>query len=56
MVTVEVNLGENDEKPEQHLDEGEYIERVVVPLSELYDKLKGMSSPALNDVILRTCE
>ncbi|KAL9106562.1 MAG: hypothetical protein Q9227_008408 [Pyrenula ochraceoflavens] len=35
MVTVEVNLREGDKEPEQHLDEGEHIERVVVPLSEL---------------------
>lgn len=41
MVTVEVNLKEGDEPPEQHLDEGEFIERVTVPLSELYDKLQG---------------
>ncbi|KAI0004773.1 NUDIX hydrolase domain-like protein [Xylariaceae sp. FL0662B] len=43
MVTVEVDLGENDEKPEQHLDDGEYIERLVVPLSELYNKLQALS-------------
>lgn len=43
MVTVEVNLKEGEEPPEQHLDEGEYIERVVVPLSQLYDKLQGKS-------------
>ena len=41
MATVEVNLEEGDEKPEQHLDDGEYIERVIVPLHELYDKLQG---------------
>ena len=41
MVTVEVNLREDDEQPEQHLDEGEHIERVIVPLNELYDKLQG---------------
>lgn len=44
MVTIEVNLKEGDEPPEQHLDDGEYIERVNVPLSELYDKLKGKLS------------
>ncbi|EME45853.1 hypothetical protein DOTSEDRAFT_71522 [Dothistroma septosporum NZE10] len=43
MVTIEVNLKEGDEPPEQHLDDGEYIERVNVPLSELYDKLKALS-------------
>lgn len=44
MVTIEVNLKEGEATPEQHLDEGEHIERVIVPLSELYDKLKGKSS------------
>jgi hypothetical protein len=38
MVTVEVEL---KEEPEQHLDDGEHIERVVVPISELYEKLQG---------------
>lgn len=42
MVTVEVTLNEGDEEPEQHLDEGEHIQRVIVPLTELYDKLQGM--------------
>ena len=41
MVTVEVNLKEGDEQPEQHLEEGEHIERVVVPLDQLYEKLNG---------------
>lgn len=41
MATVEVNLSEDDALPEQHLDEGEHIERLIVPLSELYHKLKG---------------
>ena len=41
MVTVEVELQEGDEEPEQHLDDGEHIERVVVPISELYEKLQG---------------
>jgi hypothetical protein len=41
MVTVEVDLKEGDEEPEQHLDDGEHIERVVVPISELYEKLQG---------------
>lgn len=44
MVTVEVHLKEGDKQPEQHLDEGEYIERRVVPISELYDTLQGTSS------------
>ena len=43
MVTVEVELKEDDEEPEQHLDDGEHIERVVVPISELYEKLQGKS-------------
>jgi len=41
MVTVEVELKEGDAEPEQHLDDGEHIERVVVPISELYEKLQG---------------
>jgi len=36
---VEVQLNEGDEEPEQHLDDGEFIERFVVPLSELYERL-----------------
>lgn len=44
MVTVEVNLKEGEAPPEQHLDEGEHIERIVVPLSELYNKLNGKRS------------
>lgn len=44
MVTIEVNLKEGDEEPEQHLDEGEHIERRVVPLTELYDTLQGKST------------
>ena len=43
MVTVEVDLKEGEETPEQHLDEGEHIERVIVPLSDLYDKLQCTS-------------
>ncbi|KAF1822388.1 uncharacterized protein K489DRAFT_381142 [Dissoconium aciculare CBS 342.82] len=43
MVTIEVNLKEGDEEPEQHLDEGEHIERVVVPLDQLYEKLQAFS-------------
>ena len=42
LVTVEVNLSERDKTPEQQLDDGEYIERINVPLSGLYDKLQGM--------------
>lgn len=37
---VEVHLGEDDPEPEQHLDEGEDIQRVNVPLAELYERLE----------------
>lgn len=40
---MEVRLKEGDEEPEQHLDEGESIQRVVVPLDELHDRLMGIS-------------
>jgi len=43
MVTIEVNLKEGDDEPEQHLEEGEHIERVVVPLDQLYEKLQAFS-------------
>jgi len=43
MVTVEVELKEGDAEPEQHLEEGEHIERVVVPLEQLYEKLQAYS-------------
>ncbi|KAH7392691.1 ADP-ribose pyrophosphatase [Pyrenochaeta sp. MPI-SDFR-AT-0127] len=39
LAVVEVNLKEGDKEPEQALDDGEFIERVVVPLEELYDRL-----------------
>lgn len=46
LVMAEVQLpqgggrdGEDGELPEQRLDDGEHITRVVVPLSELYDRL-----------------
>lgn len=42
MVTIEVQLNDGDEEPEQHLDDGEHIERVIVPLHELHAKLLGM--------------
>jgi ADP-ribose pyrophosphatase len=38
-VTVEVDVGEAEGLPEQHLDEGESIERVVLPLGELFERL-----------------
>ena len=44
MVTIEVELKDGDKEPEQHLDDGEFIERRVVPISELYDTLQGMSN------------
>jgi ADP-ribose pyrophosphatase len=40
---VEVPLEESDKLPEQHLDEGEHIQRFVVPLAELHDKLMAFS-------------
>lgn len=43
LVMVEVTLGEGEEEPEQHLDDGEHIQRVVVPLSELYERLVSYS-------------
>ncbi|KIW23417.1 uncharacterized protein PV07_11615 [Cladophialophora immunda] len=40
LVMVEVKLNaEEDFMPEQRLDDGELIERVMVPLSELYERL-----------------
>ena len=39
LVMVEIRLTEEDEEPEQHLDDGEYIKRVMVPLDELYERL-----------------
>lgn len=39
MAMVEVQLGEGDEEPEQRLEDGEHIQRVVIPLSEFYDRL-----------------
>ncbi|KAL5375474.1 hypothetical protein DPSP01_011172 [Paraphaeosphaeria sporulosa] len=39
LATVEVQLKEGDKEPDQALDDGEFIERLVVPLEELYDRL-----------------
>ncbi|KAI8934624.1 hypothetical protein NX059_008317 [Plenodomus lindquistii] len=39
LAVVEVELGEEDEEPEQKLEEGEFIERVVVPVDELFERL-----------------
>ena len=43
LATVEVNLKEGDKEPEQALDDGEFIERVVVPLDELFERLEKYS-------------
>jgi len=40
---VEVQLKEGDKEPEQHLESGEHIERIVVPLEQLYDRLMEFS-------------
>jgi ADP-ribose pyrophosphatase len=37
---MEVQLKENDPEPEQHLDEGEDIQRVNIPLAELFERLE----------------
>jgi ADP-ribose pyrophosphatase len=39
LVMMEVQLSEKESMPDQKLDEGELIERVVVPLNELYERL-----------------
>lgn len=39
LVMVEVKLGEDYQEPEQRLEDGEHIQRVVVPLKDLYAKL-----------------
>lgn len=39
LVMVEVQLPEGEEMPEQRLEDGEHITRVVVPLAELYKRL-----------------
>ncbi|KAF2862116.1 hypothetical protein K470DRAFT_256384 [Piedraia hortae CBS 480.64] len=43
-VTIEVQLKESDAEPEQHLDDGEFIERRIVPVTELYDTLQALAS------------
>ncbi|AEO68714.1 uncharacterized protein THITE_2118293 [Thermothielavioides terrestris NRRL 8126] len=43
LVMVEVRLGEEEALPEQRLEDGEHIQRVVVPLAELYDRLMEYS-------------
>jgi ADP-ribose pyrophosphatase len=37
---VEIQLKEGDPEPEQHLDEGEDIQRVNIPVAELYTRLE----------------
>ena len=44
LATVEVLLKEEDQPPEQKLDDGEFIQLVIVPLAELYDKLVAYSN------------
>ena len=39
LVMMEVELKDGEGMPEQRLDDGEAIERVIVPLSELYGRL-----------------
>lgn len=43
LAIVRVELKEGDEEPEQALEEGEFIERVVVPVGELYERLEGFA-------------
>jgi ADP-ribose pyrophosphatase len=43
LVMVEVQLSEQDEEPEQRLEDGEHIQRVVIPLSEMYERLMEYS-------------
>jgi ADP-ribose pyrophosphatase len=42
-VMVEVRLEEGDKEPEQSLDDGEHIDRTIVPLHELYERLMSFS-------------
>ncbi|EXJ56893.1 hypothetical protein A1O7_07237 [Cladophialophora yegresii CBS 114405] len=45
MMEVQLSAGEaEDIMPEQKLDDGELIERVMVPLSELYERLLGWAA------------
>jgi ADP-ribose pyrophosphatase len=43
LVMVEVQLSEHDEEPEQRLEDGEHIQRVVIPLSDMYERLMEYS-------------
>ena len=46
LTTIKVELEEGDElkEPEQHLDEGEFVEKRIVALKDLYQTLLGNSS------------
>jgi len=44
LATVEVLLREEENPPEQELDEGEFIQLVIVPLAELYERLVAYSN------------
>jgi len=41
---VECAISEHDPPPDQHLDPGEFIERFIIPLDELYEKLMDFSN------------
>ncbi|KAH8789206.1 NUDIX hydrolase domain-like protein [Hyaloscypha finlandica] len=43
LATVEAQLKEGDEVSKQHLDRGEFIQLVIVPLEVLYDELEQFS-------------
>ena len=43
LVTLEVQLKENEELPVANLEEGEHIEVRITPLKELYAHLEGQS-------------
>ncbi|KAF1996202.1 hypothetical protein P154DRAFT_443913 [Amniculicola lignicola CBS 123094] len=47
LATIEVELKEGDKEPEQVLDEGEFIERVVVPLEELFPRLEEYNAKGM---------
>jgi len=44
LCTAHVSMDDGEELPEQQLDEGEEIERVIVPLKDLYGKLEEMEN------------
>jgi ADP-ribose pyrophosphatase len=44
LVMVEAELNEGVEEPEQRLEDGEHIQRIIVPLSELYNRLVEYST------------